>query len=90
MTFYRGTQVEFDTWHAIAMSGEGITLPEGKVSIVNGVPDPSIQKTMAYSRAISHPTNEDDYVWAYGDYTDGEKTSLSFSECEALGWFQAE
>ena len=85
--YYRGTLTEFNTWHEAAMIAENIPTPDGKVGFVRGRPAPDNQRTTAYTNAIAHPTNEDDYIWAYADYPDESKASLSEEEVQAAGWF---
>lgn len=87
MTYHRGTLAQFDTWHTAAKTSAGIT-PEGKVGFVNGVPAPDKQRTIAYSEAIAHPSNVDDYIWPYSDYQDG--TVLTADAVKTAGWFPEE
>lgn len=86
MSYHRGTLAEFNTWHDATKLAEGLP----KVGSVNGTPAPGNQQTVAYSDAIAHPTNPDDYIWQDGKYPIEGKTMLSQSEVETLGWFPSE
>ena len=87
MTYHRGTLTEFNTWHDTAMISASIP-SEGRVGFVKGVLAPDNQRTVAYSDAVLHPSNADDYIWVYGDYPDGE--SLTLTEVQTMGWFPEE
>ena len=88
MTCHRGTLAEFNTWHNAAMISDDIPMPDGRIGFVNGVPAPDNQRTIAYSKAVLHPSNANDYIWTYGDYPDGE--SLTLTEIKTAGWFPEE
>ena len=88
MTYHRGTLEEFNTWHSAAMINDEIPIPDGRIGFVNGIPAPNNQRTVAYSSAVLHPSNAGDYIWAYGDYPDGE--SLTLIEVKTMGWFPEE
>lgn len=90
MTYHRGTLEEFNIWHSAAMISDDIPTPNGKIGFVNGKPAPNKQRTVAYSDAILHPSNADDYIWFYGTYVDVGKVSLSKAAVRAAGWFAAE
>lgn len=89
MTYHRGTLEEFNAWHENVKILEGIPI-DGKIGNVSGVPAPNNQRTMTYSDPISHPVNEDDYIWGYGKYSDENKEILTISDVKILGWFQEE
>ncbi len=86
MSYHRGTLAEFNTWHDTVKIAERYP----KVGNVSGVPTPANQQTVAYSDAILHPTNSDDYIWQDGKYPREGETMLSESEVKALGWFPEE
>lgn len=84
--YYTGTLEEFNSWHDEVKIAEGIP-PEGKIGYVNGLPAPDNQRTYAYSEATLHPQNVNSYIWAYGDYPDAQKVSISKSQAIELGYF---
>jgi len=86
MTYHRGTLAKFNTWHSAALVSAGIGA-EGRIGLVKGYLAPNNQRTTTYSSVISHPSNADDYIWGYGNYPDGEKTSLTRTEVKTAGWF---
>ncbi len=85
--YNRGTLEQFNAWHENVMALEGIIPNEGKVGDINGVPAPQSQRTVAYSKAVAHPVNPNDYIWVYGDYPDAV---ISVDEARTAGWFAEE
>lgn len=69
--FNRGTIEEFTPWHEATMVAEGI--PHDNVT--------------AYSMAVHHPNNTDDYIWPFGAYPIEGKDQLSMEDIQALGWY---
>ena len=86
MAYHRGTQAEFNIWHNAAKIATGIPA-EGKIGLNRGKPAPNKQRTMAYSDAVLHPSNVDDYIWLHNGQADSEKTDLSFAEIQTAGWY---
>lgn len=86
--YNRGNLAEFELWHIFVMNEEGISPKDGRVGMVDGVPAPQNQRTVAYSEAIRHPSGTDDYIWLYGDYPDEQKDDLSEDDARNAGWFQ--
>ena len=84
--YERGTLVEYQAFEASARLSQGITAG-GKIGYVSGIATPDNQRVMSYSKAIPHPTNNDDCIWAFGQYPDGNKTQLTFDEAKTDGWF---
>ena len=89
MTYHRGTLDEFNFWHDSVKVLEGI-IEEGKVGSIDGKLMPENQRTIEYSKATLHPSNENDYIWMYGNYIDENKTSLSLSDVKTAGWITEE
>lgn len=83
MIFHRGTLEEFNIWHDAVKIAEGYP----KIGYINGIPAPQNQKTVAYSAAVSHPSNINDYIWADGKYPRIGHSMLSLEEVKVLGWF---
>lgn len=77
---------QFTTWHDYVKGEEGITA-DGKVGMVRGVDAPDNQRTTAFSIAYPHPTNDNDYIWAYGCYEDAAFKSLNNEDALKKGWF---
>ena len=89
MIYHRGTLVEFNTWHTASKMTAGIPA-EGKIGIYRGKPAPNKQRTTAYSEAVLHPSNINDYIWLHGRQADPEKPSLSLADIITLGWYPEE
>lgn len=85
--YHRGTLEQFNIWHETVKIAEGIT-PAGKIGYVAGKSAPNNQRTTAYSEAIPHPLNENDYIWQYGNYPESE--ILTTEDVIAVGWFNSE
>ena len=86
--YNRGTLAQFNIWHEAAMASEEIVLPNGKVGYINGIEAPTNQRTIAYSEAIPHPINNDDYIWDCGSYP--SDIELTIDDVKSLGWMLGE
>lgn len=62
--YYRGTIEDFNLWHDQVAIFEGLP----RVGLVNGVPAPDRQMTVAYIEAIQNPNGNNDYIWEFGKY----------------------
>ncbi len=83
MMFHRGTIEQFNTWHDAVKVAEGYP----KIGYINGIPAPQNEQTTAYSYAIPHPNNNNDYIWEDGKYPRVGETMLTLAEVKTLGWF---
>lgn len=89
MTYHRGSFDEFLDWHENVKMAENISTG-GRVGYVKGRVASDKQKTIAYSEAVPHPENADDYLWAFGKYPIPEREIISQESAEQLGWFASD
>ena len=83
--YHRGTLEEFNTWHDSAKISANIP-HEGKINAISGIPAPDNQRTIAAASAISHPTNQNDYIWIFSHYEDTQRPKFSLEEVKTEGF----
>jgi hypothetical protein len=81
--YYQGTQANFDTWHATAKTEAGI-FGDGIVTKVLGKDRPDLPKTTDVSETIPHETNQDDFIWRFGDYPNAGLGLTEYTQAEAI------
>ena len=86
MNFYRANLKDFEKWHQDVCAQEEIG-EDGKVGFREDKLAPHQQRTIGYSQPIPHPSNEDDYIFKFGNYSDNTFTELTYEKAKEAGWF---
>jgi hypothetical protein len=83
--FYQGTLAQYNTYQTWVSDPARANISEGgNVYQVKGIAAPEKQKATKYSEAITHPTNEDDYVWEFGAHKNDAYGLTEYTLIEAI------
>lgn len=83
--FYQGTLAQYNTYQTwVNDSARANIVSGGNVYQVEGVNAPAKQKATKWSAAISHPANEDDYIWEFGAYKNDAYGLTEYALAEAI------